>query len=497
MRRWVLAAGAVVLLALPTVLAFYSGGFFDKPRLIAAVVAWALVGVAALLAPRPLPRSPSGRVALLGLALLFGWVTLSFIWAPMGNRAQDDSQRLLLYLGFMIAGAALLRPAWVRRWLEPTVVLGAFAVISYALSERMLPNAIHLAHSRTAAGRLEQPLTYWNAEGLLAAIGLVVAVHIAGDPRRERWLRSAAAFCGVVLGLGVFLTYARGALGAVAVGLVVLLALGPDLRATLRAIVTIGAAAAIASLVASGFSTIKSLSTRDAGEGLEMLIALVVLAGLAAAIAPRLSRRPIPLPSLGVSRPAAVLGTSVALLVVGGLVLAATEGKPEATSPVRGASAARLGSIDSNRYRYWQEAAKTFQRHPLIGVGSGGFQVEWLKVVNRSDASGDAHSLYLETAAELGIIGVAILLLFLGGIAGSVVRLYRSHRGAAAGLAAGLAAWAFHAGLDWDWEMPAVSLPALLLAAAAIAWGDEPDAEAGVGDPRQAGEAALPAVPIC
>ena len=164
-------------------------------------------------------------MALLGLALLFGWVTLSFIWAPLGNRAQDDSQRLLLYLGFMIAGAALLRPPWVRRWLEPAIVLGAFVVIGYALSERVLPNAIHLAHSETAAGRLEQPLTYWNAEGLLAAVGMVLAVHLAGDARRERWLRSAAAFAGVVLGLGVFLTYARGALGALAVGLVVLLAL--------------------------------------------------------------------------------------------------------------------------------------------------------------------------------------------------------------------------------------------------------------------------------
>ena len=43
MRRWVLAAGAAALLAMPTVLAFFSGGFFDKPRLVAALVAWALV----------------------------------------------------------------------------------------------------------------------------------------------------------------------------------------------------------------------------------------------------------------------------------------------------------------------------------------------------------------------------------------------------------------------------------------------------------------------
>jgi hypothetical protein len=36
-----------------------------------------------------------------------------------------------------------------------------------------------------------------------------------------------------------------------------------------------------------------------------------------------------------------------------------------------------------------------------------------------------------------------------------------------------MAAWAVHAGLDWDWEMPAVTLPALALGAAAIAWSEE------------------------
>lgn len=497
MRRWVLAAGALVLLAMPTVLAFYSGGFFDEPRLFAALVAWLMVGVAAIFSPQPLPRSLSGRLALLGLFLLTAWVALSYIWAPLGGRAQDDEQRLLLYLGFMIAGVALLHGPVVRRWLEPVLVLGTFVVIAYALSERLLPQAIDLATSRTGAGRLEQPLTYWNAEGLLAAMGMVLAVRIAGDPRREGWVRSAAAAAGVLLGLGVFLTYARGALGAVAVGLVVLIALAPDLRPTLRAIVTVGAGAAIASVIGNSLSTVKDLSAHDAGEGLEMLIALAVLMLAAGLIAPRVSRRPVRLPTLGVSRPATVLGTSVALLVAGALVLAATEGKPEGTSPVRGATPARLGSIDSNRYRYWEQAGKTFTHHPLIGIGSGSFQVDWLKVVQRTDASGDAHSLYLETAAELGVVGVAILLLFLAGVAGSVVRLYRVNHSAAAGLAAGLAAWAFHAGLDWDWEMPAVSLPALALAAAAIAWSDDAPPAAPAREVRTSGEAALPPTPIC
>jgi hypothetical protein len=167
------------------------------------------------------------------------------------------------------------------------------------------------------------------------------------------------------------------------------------------------------------------------------------------------------------------------VLVIGATATAVFEGKPEAVSPEQRADPARLGSIDSNRYRYWEVALETWADRPLRGIGSGGFQVEWLKVRDRVDTSGDAHSLYLETGAELGIVGVALLLVFVGAVTAAVVRLYRLDRRAAAGPAAGLTVWAVHAGLDWDWEMPAVTLPALLLAAAAIAWSDVPSPRAG------------------
>ena len=492
-----LAAGVTAVVALPTVLAFFSGGFFDKPRLAGALVAWALVVVVALAAPWPLPSSRPGRLALLGLFLLCAWTAVSFAWAPLGARAQDDLQRLLMYLAFLVAAIALLRGPHVRRLLEPAVVLGALVVVGYGLSERFLPTLIELDSSGTAVGRLEQPLTYWNAVGIVGAVGAVLAVHIAGDPLRERWMRAAAAAAGVTLGLGVYLTYARGALAALAVGLVVLVALAPAARPQLRAIVTVVIAGAGAALVANGLSTVKSLSARDSGEGLIMLGALAVLAVAAAVIAPRTPKRPVRVPSLPISRPATVLAISVMLMILAGLVLAALEGKPEGTSPVPGATPARLGSIDSNRYHYWEEAGSTFAEHPIAGIGSGGFQVEWLKVYQRFDASGDAHSLYLETAAELGVVGVAALLLFLGGIATAVLRLYRVDPGAATGLAAGLAAWTFHAGLDWDWEMPAVTLPALLLAAAAIAWSEGSGGAARRERAASAGEAARAAATIC
>ncbi len=434
MRRWVLAAGATALIGLPTVLAFFSGGFFDEPRIIAALAAWALVVLVALFAPRPLPVSTPGRLALLGLVLLCAWTALSLTWAPIGGRAQDDLQRLLLYLGAFTAAIALLRETGVRRALEPALALGTFVVCAYGLSERLLPTIIDLDQSGSSAGRLEQPLTYWNAYGILAAVGFVLAVRVAGDPARGRALRSLVAGAGVVLGavrLPQLCAWCAGGGGGRPAG-------------------TGGPGPGVAASAAQH---------RDGGGGGEHRLDRGQcppdghLAGRtrqrrrAARCSrpwswpplrrrwspPGAPRNPRELPSLPVfvSRPATVAGVALLVLVVGGLVLAAYEGKPEGASPAAGADPARLGSIDTNRYRYWEIAATSFAEHPLRGLGSGGFQVVWLKNEDRVDAAADAHSLYLETAAELGLVGLAFLLLFFGGVGAALVRFYRRAPGAA------------------------------------------------------------------
>jgi O-Antigen ligase len=474
MRNWVLGAGATALIVLPAFLAFFSGGFFDEPRIISAAGVWIVVVSAALFAPRPLPVATPGRLAVLGLTLLCMWTAVSLTWAPLGGRAQDDLQRLLLYTGYFIASCALLRAAGVRRAIEPALALGAFVVVAYGLSERLLPDLIELNRSTTSDGRLEQPLTYWNAFGMVAALGLILAVRVAGDPERPRALRMLLAAAGVPLGLGVYLTFARGVLAAVAVGLLVLMALAPAARAQLRAALSVVLAAALAALLANDLTTVKSLGERDAGEGLVMFTALALLA-LAAAI---IIGRPVRGATRAPIRPAAgrawIAGGALLVLVVGGLTFAAFEGRPEGASSASGATPARLGSIDTNRYRYWEVAGTTFADHLLRGEGSGGFAVDWLKVEDRADASVDAHSLYLETAAELGIVGLFFLLLFMGGVAAAGVKLYWLDPRVTAGPAAALAAWALHAGLDWDWEIPAVTLTALLLGAAVVAWSEEP-----------------------
>lgn len=475
MRRALPAVSAAALIGGSTALAFFTGGYLERPRVIAAIVAWVLVALAALSAPRPLPLSTPGRLALGGLFGLCVWTALSMGWAPVGDRAEEDLQRLMLYLGAFVAALAFLRGPGVKRALEPALALGVLAVALYGLSERLLPGLIELDRSFTSSGRLEQPLTYWNAMGILAVVGLLLAIRLAGDPGRRSALRALAAAGGVPLGLAVYLSFARGALAALAVGLLVLVALAPAARAQLRGIGAVLGPATLAALVGNALPSVKEVpeGRGDTGEGLVMLAALVVLSLAAAAIVRRRPRRQLPAPRLRASRPKTVLTAAAVVLVVGGLMVAVFEGKPENTSPVRGADPARFASIDTNRYRYWEVAVRELAEHPVRGLGSGGFAVAWLSERDRVDRAGDAHSLYLETSAELGLVGLGFLLVFMGGVAAAAVRLYRLDAGAVTGLAAGLAAWAFHAGLDWDWEMPAVTLPVLLLAAGVVAWSEE------------------------
>jgi O-antigen ligase len=165
-------------------------------------------------------------------------------------------------------------------------------------------------------------------------------------------------------------------------------------------------------------------------------------------------------------------GLALLLLVVVVASGALQERHTVRAQPATGATNERLTSLESTRYSYWRVAARAFAHHPLTGLGSGGFAAEWLRERDTRDVANDAHSLYVETAAELGLLGLLALALFLAGAGLSAAAAYRRAPVAATGAVAAVAAWAVHAGLDWDWEMPAVTLPALILLAALIAAGE-------------------------
>jgi O-antigen ligase len=160
----------------------------------------------------------------------------------------------------------------------------------------------------------------------------------------------------------------------------------------------------------------------------------------------------------------------IALAVIcAGLALAIAAGAKESTRRPLSGGATRLVRLQSNRYDYWRVAVKAFNAEPLRGVGAGGWAVWWLRYRDIDDFAQDAHSLPLQTLAELGLVGLALLLAFLGGIALAARDAYRADPSLAAGPIAGFVVWVAHAPLDWDWQMPAVTLIAMVLGGALLA----------------------------
>jgi O-antigen ligase/polysaccharide polymerase Wzy-like membrane protein len=480
MRRGVLLTAAAVLLVGPTVLAFYSGGYFDGPRFAATITAWLLVLAVAVASPRPFPDSPAGRLALAGMALIAAWTGASISWAPLSEPATDSFVRLLLYLGALAAAAGAFRDRSALRAIEPVLALGVIVVIGYGLAGRLLPDLIQLDQSVRALGRLEQPITYWNAEGALAAIGLVLCARLSGTPTRPLAMRVLAAAGCAPLGLGIYLTYSRGAIAAALVGLVVLLATAPWWSQLRSAGIALGAALG-AALAGGVFPTVASLEgtvSERQSDGvivLVLLIAVMLAAGFAQLLASRAEGgTPVGEDRLGfASRLPAVAALCVALgLTV--LVVAGLNEQGDAKELSKKTGVARLGSTDSRRYDYWRVGLDAFADHPLRGVGSGGFRVEWVRERPVKEAALEVHSLPLEMASELGLPGLLGLgMLVLGvGLAGR--RSLQRHPELAPGACAALAVFGLHATIDWDWQLPAVTLPAIVMAGALIAASEWP-----------------------
>jgi hypothetical protein len=490
MRRAVVAAAAACLLIAPAVLALFSGGYYSEPQIVTAIVVWALVLALAVTGPAPLPRTRPGALAVAGLALIGVWSAVSIAWAPLGGPAIYSVQRLVLYLGALLLAIGALRVPRALRAIEPGLGAGAALVIGYGLAGRLLPGLIELDRSRSAGGRLEQPITYWNAEGALAAVGIVLCTRLAGDPSRPRAVRVLAAALVAPLGAGVYLSYSRGAIAVAILGLVVLVAAvdsQAQLRASAAALAT-GIAAALATAFLPGVASLSATHRERDGA-----LALVLLVLVAAAAAVYAARRPAADGTLRFARRLVPVTVGLVVAVAAGLIVAGLAEKPSAAELAAGARASRLTTVSSNRYEYWRVGLGAFADHPLQGLGAGGFRVRWLKERTIPEGVRDVHSLPFEMAAELGLVGILAFAMMVAGVALSARRALARHRALAAGPVAALLAWFIHAAIDWDWQLPAVTLPAVALAGALLALAERPvSAAARAADPG-AGERRGPA----
>jgi hypothetical protein len=462
---------ASVLLAGPVILAFFSGGYGVDAQLLALAAAFCALGLLALSAPWPLvPRGPL-LPAIAALAALAVWSGLSVEWARVVAVAGDETIQLLLYATAFAAAAVAMREPALRRAAPAVLLAGITVVAVYALAGRLLPDVIPVTLSGRAGSRIEQPLTYWNALGLLMAFGMLISGAIASDARTRLRLRAAAVAAAVPCGLVLYLTFSRGSFLALGTGFVVLFLVRPR-RSTLAAagiVLAAGALLAVALQLFPAVLDIEETGSRQTSQGallLPLVLVLTAAAGLAfQRFAGAALDAPLALPRR--HRNALALATLAAVVAICWLVATGSE----KTDPLP-SSKDRLTKLSTNRGEYWKVAADSFAAHPVTGVGAGSFAVEWRRERESDDFAQDAHSLYLETLAELGIVGAALMLAFLLAAGAGIARGLRDDGEAVAPAAAAcLAAFLVHVGLDWTWEFPAVTLVALVLAAGAPASG--------------------------
>lgn len=180
------------------------------------------------------------------------------------------------------------------------------------------------------------------------------------------------------------------------------------------------------------------------------------------------ARRPVYAAPLALLVPVLLLTNSRAAVVaaiVGCMVAATLRRSRRAAAGIVLAAAAMLTALllatpgfFGDRASYWSAARATAASHPLAGSGAGTFGV----VHQHAPYARDAHSLYLQAVSELGVPGLLLIVAFLALPLAVAIR-----RGLTAP-AAGLTVFLLHAGVDWDWQLPAVTLAALALAADAM-----------------------------
>jgi O-antigen ligase len=309
----------------------------------------------------------------------------------------------------------------------------------------------------------------------MCGVGVILALHAASG-REEPWpVRALATGALPLLALTLYLTFSRGAIAATILGAAVY-AIAARPRRLPATLLVGGTATWVALSTAYRADLIGTVHYRSPAGLLEgHHVARVVVWAAALALLARLLLVPLEhrLDRLGGERPvrprvAAGLAAGALMLA---LIVALAAGAPHRlrveidafsrgnTISETGNARDRLGAVGNNgRLGLWRVARADAREHRFHGSGAGTFRVQWLErrpsgilLVN------DAHSLYLETLAELGIVGFALLCVALGGVlVAALVRALGPLRGpAAAVLAAGVAV-AAHAGIDWDWEMPAL-----------------------------------------
>lgn len=481
-------APAFLATALMVLWAAHDGGYDEDTWYWGALVLLSMLGVTNVVAGPAWPRLIRPlRVALIAFTLYVAWSFLSTTWAASKGDALTGSNRALMYL-FVFALFA------VTPW---TVRASLVLMLAYVLSIGVIGALIllsmaqgHNSASLFSEGRLVSPTGYFNSSAALFTSMALLSITLA--VRRElpallRGLLAAIACEGIQLAL---LAGSRGWLFTLPLMLVIAIALvTARLRTVVAAVLpSVGALAALSPLLDVFRSTDVTNPTRaalvsaakHAGRTSLLICAAIVLVGTLLAEA----ERRLPAPRLTAGR-VRLLGTLAAVFalaasITGGVV--ATHGHPFPfikrewngfAHPPVSSSGSHFAVVGSGRYDAWRVSLDALKAHPIGGLGQDNYADYYIRHRRTSEELQWTHSFEFRLLAHTGLVGFLLMAIFL---VAAVIAALRNRREDMAGAVARsallpLVVWLIHGSVDWFWEMPALSGPALGFLAMAAALG--------------------------
>ena len=482
---WPLSSAWTVRLVVAATLFWlaYDGGTYGLiSRTSVAIAVWWAIALALALSLAPVARVPRAALAVGGLLAAFAvWMAASLVWAENDEKALAELTRPLLYLGVFVAVVAASSRRSARAWSDG-VAIAIAATGLLALASRMFPAVFPESGLPTFFGanaaRLSYPVNYWNGLGILTALGLPLLLGIASGAR-PLLTRALAVGAMPPLAVVVYLTSSRGATVVALAGAAILLVLGARRWqiAAATATAAVGATAAVAFVRTREALVDAPLSQAadEQGAGAAAVIAVVALAaGAAYAVGARLlSARLHPSRRAGqIAAVAAVLATAVAVVAADPV-----ERFEEFKRDPRQVELQGRGPIErhlvsasgTGRWQQWGTAVDQFQTEPVVGGGAGSHEAWSIQHSTLPEYTTEAHSLYLESLAELGLVGFLLLAAaFALAFGEGARRAWRETEDTVpAAVFAGAAGYAIAAGVDWMWELTVVSVVGMTLFALA------------------------------
>ena len=474
------ALGFLVALGLTVLLAADGGGYDVVIRHQVGLAIWALIALG--LAAGVLPRSqlrPAAWVSLCGFAGLACLMLLSLAWTESDERTTEELARIIEYAGVVVLILlSLNRYTW--RGAAYGFVAGALLVPFLALGARFFPDLFTDQVARVLqTDRLSYPLDYWNGVACWGAMATAIGLSIGANAARV-WIRCACLAAVPAAALTVYLTYSRFGVAAMAIAVLAAVALSRHRwTATANSLVAATGSAIVVLAARSEDQIANGSGTAGRGTVILLLIAASITCGAAGWITKRagldrtkMDRRSARF-SLGAAAVAAVVAAIALHQPLGDAWDEFKNDKPPAAN-----GSERLSSLGSTRYQVWTTALDAFEADPMRGVGAGSFEFYWSMHGEGPEFIRDAHSLYFETLAELGVPGAIALLAALGGLLWAAIQaraqwLRRREIAVGGAVISAFVVFLAYAGVDWMWELGAVGTLAIGGISAAAAGGFE------------------------